>query len=140
MVKGCEYKMKRIMENEKSNKTKWIHLRLAPTEYGILYKRLSKTTCRSMSEYIRDIIFSRPVVTNYRNASLDNLLEQFALLNRELSAIGNNINQATKKLHSSAPDAMPSLLPEYLSQARRLEHKYSEISRLLQVLSESWLR
>ena len=40
------------------------------------------------------------MVTTYRNASLDGLMEEIGQLKDELNHIGNNYNQAVKKLHS----------------------------------------
>lgn len=128
------------MRDEKKNKIKWVHLRLTPEEHLWLQEKIERTTCRNRSEYIRDVLFNRPLVTTYRNTSLDSCMEQLALLNRELNAIGNNINQITKKMHQAAPDAITSFLPEYLFQSGKIERQQKEIKALLLRLSESWLR
>ncbi|MDC7217382.1 MAG: hypothetical protein PQJ28_00010, partial [Spirochaetales bacterium] len=65
-------------------RTKWIHLRLTPSEHKEVHARFYKTACRSLSEYTRSILLDRPVVAIYRNASQDNLLGAMATLTTEL--------------------------------------------------------
>ena len=42
----------------------------------------------------------RPVVATYRNQSLDDFMAEMMQLRGELNSIGNNVNQAVKKLHT----------------------------------------
>jgi hypothetical protein len=54
-----------------------------------------------MSEYVRSMLLKRKATMRYRNQSLDDLIEEFKLLRRELNAVGNNFNQTVKKLNAS---------------------------------------
>lgn len=81
-----------MMEKGKTNRTKWVHIRLTADEYRKLQKQFQKTTCRKLSEYIRHCLFDKPVVTTYRNASLDDFMEEMSQLQGELNHIGNNYN------------------------------------------------
>ncbi len=45
-------------------------------------------------------IFEKPIVTTFRNQSLDDLMTEAIKLRNELNGIGNNFNQAVKKLHT----------------------------------------
>ncbi len=73
---------------------------LDPDEYQKLQQRFQKTTCPKLSGYIRHCLFEKQVITNYRNASLDDFMEEISQLKNELNHIGINYNQAVKKLHS----------------------------------------
>jgi len=84
----------------KSNRTHWVHLRLSPQEYQKIQQQYQKTTCRSLSQYLRHRLFDAPIITTYRNASLDQYMIQISELLKELNRIGNNQNQAVKKLHT----------------------------------------
>jgi hypothetical protein len=75
-------------------------VRLTRKEYEQLEQRFKGTTCSQLSQYIRSILLSKQVVVKYRNTSLDDLMEEIILLRKELQAIGNNYNQAVKKLHT----------------------------------------
>ena len=89
-----------MMKKEKTNRSRWVHLRLTPDEYQKLQQRFQKTTCPKLSGYIRHCLFEKQVITNYRNASLDDFMEEISQLKNELNHIGINYNQAVKKLHS----------------------------------------
>ncbi len=88
------------MSEQKSNRTKWLHVRLKPEEYDVLNKNFSKTTYHKLSDYARKILLAKPLTTTYRNASLDDFMTEMIQLRNELNAIGNNFNQAVKKLHT----------------------------------------
>lgn len=92
--------MKRNMERKKSKRIRWVNVRFTPEEYQKLEQQFHRTTSRKLSQYIRDSLFNRPMVTTYRNASLDDLMEEIGQLKDELNHIGNNYNQAVKKLHT----------------------------------------
>ncbi|HVX28130.1 MAG TPA: hypothetical protein VHB70_17410 [Parafilimonas sp.] len=89
------------MENQTNNKTKgWISFRVKTQEYEQIHRNFSSNTCRKLSDYARKILMNKPVVVKYRNHSADEFLSAMIPLKNELNAIGNNFNQAVKKLHS----------------------------------------
>jgi arsenate reductase-like glutaredoxin family protein len=128
------------MTAQKNNRTKWVHLRLLPDEYKVLHNKFCKTTCRSMSEFIRAVLLDKPLVTTYRNASQDSLLEAMALLTKELNAIGNNVNQSVKRLHTLREHESASWTAKYAAESMRLEIKVNEAKALLNAIAERWLR
>ena len=85
---------------EKVNRSKMVHVRLTQDEYQKLQQRFQKTTCRKFSEYLRHCLFDKSVTTTYRNTSLDDFMIEMSALKKELNHIGNNYNQAVKKLHT----------------------------------------
>lgn len=125
---------------ERNNRTKWVHLRLTPAEYRQLHSRFQKTTCRKLSDYLRAAIFDRRVTTKYRNTSIDDALEKMAVLNKELNAIGTNINQMAKRMHTIQFPEMPSWLLQFDVHSTEYFIKMSEVKSLLGKLSERWLR
>ncbi len=89
------------MDKEKSGATKsWISFRVKPKEYDTIHGHFSKTTCRKLSEYARNVLLQKPVVIKFRNQSADDFLAEMILLKNELNAIGNNYNQSVKRLHT----------------------------------------
>ncbi len=88
------------MSEKNSNRTKWLHLRLKPEEYAKIHKQFSKTTCRKLSDYARKILLYKLVTATYRNQSLDDYMTEMMMLKNDLNSIGNNFNQAVKKLHT----------------------------------------
>ncbi len=88
------------MKEEKSNKTKLVIFRLTPKEYANLEAKRGRTTCRKLSEFLRLLIFNRPITVIERNGSQDQMISELSELREELNRLGNNFNQATKRLHS----------------------------------------
>lgn len=87
--------------SEQKQKTKsWISFRVKPKEYDAIHGHFSKTTCRKLSEYARNVLLQKPVIVRHRNQSADDFLAEMILLKNELNAIGNNYNQAVKRLHT----------------------------------------
>jgi hypothetical protein len=58
-----------------------------------------------MSEYIRSVLLEKPITVNYRDKSMDEMLEELSLLRKELNAIGNNLNQAVRQINSAHGNA-----------------------------------
>jgi len=130
-----------MMKRENSNRTRIVGLRFTPLEYAELEKRFKASTCRKLSDHIRSHLFNKPIVATYRNQSLDELMEETAVLTSELRAIGNNINQIARKINTlnTVPDFKGHL---YLFeiQRKRLFDKMEEVSDHTQKIAEKWLQ
>lgn len=87
------------MAKRKEKRAKWLHLRISQNEYDLLQEWTKQSTCRKSSEFIRDALFRRPIRVFYRSKSADEFLTAALKLKNELSSIGNNFNQAVRKLH-----------------------------------------
>ena len=87
-------------DNNTISERHWIGFRVKPEEYRQIHRHFSATTCRKLSEYARKVLLNRPVTVKFRNQSADEFLSSMLPLKNELNAIGNNFNQAVKKLHS----------------------------------------
>jgi hypothetical protein len=46
------------------------------------------------------LLLQKPIYIKYRNESAEDFLKEMLQLKQELNAIGNNFNQAVKKLHT----------------------------------------
>jgi len=130
-----------MMKRENSNRTRIVGLRFTPLEYAELEKRFRASTCRKLSDHIRSHLFSKPIVTTYRNASFDDYIEETITLNSELNSIGNNINQIAKKMNSF------KTISEFKTQIfwfevdkKKLFEKIEEIKIHSQKFSEQWLQ
>jgi len=88
------------MKRENSNRTRIVELRLTREEYAQIERKFKASTCRKLSDHIQNHLFNKPIVTTYRNQSLDDLMEETIVLTNEINAIGNNINQIPKKINT----------------------------------------
>ena len=129
------------MERENSNRTRIVGLRFTPEEYAKIERKWKASTCRKLSDYIRKHLFNKPINTTYRNQSLDDMTCEMMLLYKQLNAIGNNFNQAVKKLHTL--DQIPEFRVWIVSSEQDkkiLLNKVEEIKICIQKISEKWLQ
>ena len=129
------------MGRENSNRTRIIGLRLTPAEYAKIERKWKESTCRKLSDYVRRKLFEKPVTSYYRNQSLDEFMAEMVLLRNELNHIGNNFNQAVKRLHTLNQIAeFRSWLIAYEVEKKTLFNKVDEIKKHVQKIAESWLQ
>ena len=129
------------MGRENSNRTRIIGLRLTPAEYANIERKWKASTCRKLSDYVRHNLFEKPVTTYYRNQSLDDYMAEMVLLRNELNHIGNNFNQAVKRLNTLNQIAeFRSWLIAYEVEKKTLFNKVDEIKKHVQKIAESWLQ
>ena len=129
------------MEAENSSRTRIIGLRLTPDEYATIERKWKASTCRKLSDYVRKHLFDKSIVTTYRNQSLDDFMEETIILHNELNAIGTNINQAVKKLHTlqQIPEFRNWIISFDLDK-KILSNKVEEINKHIQKISDKWLQ
>ena len=129
------------MKEQYSNRTRIVGLRLTPDEYAKIEKKWKASTCRKLSDYVRRGLFEKPIVTTYRSSSQDDLLAELSRLRNELNAVGNNFNQAVKKLHTlSQIDEFKSWLIAYEVEKKILSNKVDEVRNNVKKILETWLQ
>ncbi len=129
------------MNQENVKRSRIIGLRLTTKEYQQLEKKWMASTCRKLSDYIRRIIFDKPIVTTHRNQSLDDLMTEAIRLRNELNNVGNNFNQAVKKLHTlqQIPEFRNWIIAYELDKEILL-NKVDQIKNNIQKIAEKWLQ
>lgn len=129
------------MKEEKSNRTRIIGLRLTPGEYNAIERRWKASTCRKLSDYVRRSLFEKPVVTTYRNKSQDDAMAELTRLRNELNGLGNNFNQAVKRLHTlqQIPE-FKAWVVTYELERRTLQNKLDEVRNNIKKMVEIWLQ
>ena len=121
------------------NRTRIVGIRLTKTEFEKIEKNWKDSTCRKMSDYLRRIIFEKPIVATYRNRSMDDFMAEMIRLRTELNSIGNNFNQLVKKLHvTQQTDSIISLLLSYELDKRTLLKHIAAIQLFIEKNEEKW--
>lgn len=129
------------MENEKDNRTKWLHLRLTPAEHEKLMRRFRKSADRKLSDYARKNLLQKPIIGLYRNQSIEDLMPEMIQIRKELNAIGHNFNQAVKKLHTlSQLGEIKSWIARYEIEKNVLYNKIDQTKNHIAKTTEKWLR
>lgn len=130
-----------VKKKETDVRRRMVVVRLSEHEYERLQYFQKMTTEATLSNYLRKVALSKPVVVKYRNATADDFLRDMLELRRELSALGNNFNQAVKKLH------VLDRIPEFRSWLMIYEHsrqafvqKVEQIHARITRLYELWLQ
>ena len=124
---------------DKTNKTRLVGFRLQPDENEKIAKAFRATTCRKLSDYIRKIIFEKPVVTNYRNRSMDDFIEEMICLRTELNRLGNNFNQVVKRLYTlQHADTIAAVLSDYEKDKEKLLHQTEAIFLFIEKNAALW--
>jgi hypothetical protein len=130
-----------FMTQERQNRTRDIHLRLTPSEYEIITTRWRQTITRDLSEYLRKVIFDKPVTVRHRNQSLDDLMAALILLRGELNFIGHNYNQVVKKLHQLRElEPIENWLRQHEGAWEIVNQKITEIKATISHIDDQWLQ
>ena len=125
----------------KGNRTKWLTIRVLPSEYDQVVSGFKSTTCRKLSEYVRNLVLGKKVTVLYRNQSLDTLMEEMILLRKELNAIGVNLNQVARKINGCHTDReLKAMAPVNNVVQHRLLVKIEEIKKRISEISDLWLQ
>jgi hypothetical protein len=129
------------MVRENSNRTRIIGLRLTTEEYVKIERKWKASSCRKLSDYARRKLFDKPMVSTYRNQSVDDFMAEMVLLRAELNHIGNNFNQAVKRLNTlNQITEFRNWLIAYEVEKKTLFNKVDEIKKHVQKIAESWLQ
>ena len=129
------------MEEQDTKRSMWLHLRLKPTEYNQIHRQFTKTTCRKMSEYARKVLLHKPIISTYRNQSLDDFMAEMMRLRQELNSLGNNFNQVVKKLHTLHQIVeFRTWLITWELERKILLNKVDEIKNGINKIADKWLQ
>lgn len=129
------------MKEEKKNRTRWLHLRLSEKEYEVLQQYFKDSFCPKMSDFARKNLLRKPIVLKCRNASLDELMAELIKLRTELNSIGNNLNQAVKKLHTlSQISEFKVWILSFETDKKMLFTSINAIKNTVLNVAEKWLQ
>lgn len=129
------------MKDRSKNRSKIIGIRFNEKEYQVLTTQCKKTTTPLLSEFIRRVLFNRPITIKQRNQSLDDFMAEMIQLKNELNHLGNNFNQAVKKLHTLVQlSEFRTWISTYEADRRKIQDKIESIEQKLAQISDKWLQ
>ncbi len=106
---------KTFLKSQREKKSKTLNIRFTESEYQSIVDKCEQFGYRKKSEYVRDCVRAR--------ISLETQQLDFSKTNRQIKAIGNNINQIAIRLHSSGNF--------YAEDMQEIKQKVGELWRLL---------
>jgi len=119
----------------------FVKIRMNNSELQQLKKLQQQSTEKSLSNYVRKVSLQKPVIIKYRNSSADDFLRDMLNLKKQLNGVGNNFNQAVKKLHllQQIPE-FRSWIKEQQSLQQVLVEHIENIRLRINQLYEQWLQ
>ena len=117
-----------------------IKTRVNDRKFEELQRILRRSPQTDMSALIRAILEDRPIKTVTRDQTLDNTMEELAAIRTEIKAVGNNINQITKRFHSSPEHQRKAFFANAaFSTLQSLEPKIDRLLVIISKLGKKWL-
>ncbi|MCX2479335.1 plasmid mobilization relaxosome protein MobC [Pedobacter sp. MC2016-15] len=109
-----------------------------------VYKRLEKISlssdCHSIGEVARKILSQENITVFYKDMTLNTVMEELALIRKELRSIGVNINQITRSFNQDKAEMHRAF--HVLKAADQYKMVDAKVDRLLFVISklaQRWL-
>jgi hypothetical protein len=129
------------MSDKNSNRVRMVTMRLTIEEYNNIEAKFKTTTCRKLSEYMRNVLLEKKITVFTRDKSLDDFMAELIRLRNELNAVGNNFNQVVKRLYvlpssaelkvwimvnESAKEGVIKMIDEIKSSINKFSDKWSQ--------------
>ncbi len=106
-----------------------------------LNKLLAESDCQSLAEVARRILTNQKINCFYKDASMNEPMEELALIRKELKAIGVNINQQTRYFNACKTDAEKRFHSEQtITLLTKADGKVERVFELISKLAERWLQ
>jgi hypothetical protein len=82
-----KFRAQTIPMTDSSTTTRFLSIRLSTEEYAEVYQHLQQSTCRSLTEYVKKVLTSKPVTVKVRDQSREEILQQLTLIKSRLETI-----------------------------------------------------
>lgn len=114
--------------------------RISKEKYDELNHLLTSSRLRTMSELLRHILENRKVIIEHYDNTFDKVMAELSRIQKEIRAIGVNINQVTRKFHAQPwPQAMLVNALEITKLYQQTDQKVTELFSIIENLSQKWL-
>jgi len=129
------------MKEKNETKALTFKIRFSESELEKIKSGFSNSTCRSLTDYMRNLLLNKPVTIKTRNESLDAFMAEMIALRGELNAIGNNYNQLIKRLHALKDFSdIKTWLIHHETARKILMNKVSRIESKIEQINDKWLQ
>ncbi|WP_214071835.1 plasmid mobilization relaxosome protein MobC [Mucilaginibacter sp. dw_454] len=127
--------------NADENLTEIIMLRVSKATFDRLENIRSNSDCRTIPEVVRRIIDKDKIIFFHKDATMDAPMEILIGLQKELRAIGININQITRNFNSMAGERQRWYQIKRAAQYyNQVDTKVSLLLSLISQLAKKWLQ
>ncbi len=118
-----------------------IIVRLTENQFNKLEKIRMESDVKTIGEVVRKILTNRPLKLLHKDITMNQPMEEMALIRKEIKSIGVNINQQTHRFHISQNDTERSFHAIKTSETYKLiEPKIDRLLSILSKLAEKWMQ
>lgn len=118
-----------------------IIVRLTENQFKKLDKVRRESDIKTIGEVVRKILTNRPIKLLHKDISMNQPMEEMALIRKEIKSIGVNINQQTHRFHISQSDTERSFHAIKTSETyKSMEPKIDRLLSIISKLAEKWLQ
>lgn len=118
-----------------------IIVRLTENQFKKLDKIRKESDIKTIGEVVRKILTNRPIKLLHKDISMNQPMEEMALIRKEIKSIGVNINQQTHRFHISQSDTERSFHAIKTSETyKSMEPKIDRLLSIISKLAEKWLQ
>lgn len=118
-----------------------IIVRLTENQFSKLDKIRMESDIKTIGEIVRKILTNRPIKLHHKDITMNQPMEELALIRKEIKSIGVNINQQTHRFHISQTDTERSFHAIKTSETyRTMEPKIDRLLVIISKLAEKWLQ
>lgn len=110
-----------------------------------LFKKLEdlhkNSNCQSIAEVARKILEKERITVFHKDISMNGIMEELTGIRKELKAIGNNINQVTRKFNSSNSEVQQAYYTlKAIELYQKVEPKVNQLLVIVSQLTQKWLQ
>ncbi|RLJ77384.1 mobilization protein [Pedobacter alluvionis] len=118
-----------------------IIVRLTENQFKKLEKIRIESDIKTIGEVVRKILTNRPIKLLHKDISMNQPMEEMALIRKEIKSIGVNINQQTHRFHISQSDTERAFHALKTSETyKSIEPKIDRLISIISKLAEKWLQ
>ncbi|MFN0290159.1 plasmid mobilization protein [Pedobacter helvus] len=118
-----------------------IIVRVTEKQFENLEKLRIQSSSLSIAEICRKILSSRQIKIFKQDISMNPVMEELALIRKELKAIGININQITRHFNQDKTDAGRSFFTlKVIDQYEQVDERVEKLLKIISKLAEKWLQ
>lgn len=116
-------------------------VRLTKTAFERLEAKRAESDCGTIGEVARKILSGKSIKCFYKDVTLNTVMEELAMIRKELKAIGVNINQITRSFNQDkAENHRAFYVMRVADQYKKVDGKVDRLLEIISMLAEKWLQ
>jgi hypothetical protein len=118
-----------------------IRARVTETVYNRLQQISKNSDCYSVGRLARKILSREKITLFHKDRTMDDTMEELALIRKELRAIGVNINQITRSFNQDKSGTHRAFyVLKVADQYKKVDEKVEQLLTIISRLAERWLQ